>query len=298
MNKSNGNSTEMLSKTVNEMVADLKYQKDMMDANIVTTKELLHFIDDYLKKTKMTQHIDTLMEMDKDKINSMSIDDINNIFSGHELVPWDAPLVNDMVGEYGYSEDEYHKMLIELFDRVTEYTRIVELINQSQKYLANMGKKLQEVRLNHAKYVAKTGGENAAKAQRYIDDIENINKCQGFVDHVRKHRNEIINASHINMLQKFSTWCDKNPLYRDFASTIQSSTVLDDGINNDDRMFIFKCILSYIKYENETLTRDSIIKKSIINQLYCFFKGYLLPDENEVLRNQIYCYILSCTGVN
>ena len=275
----------LVSKTIDEMVADLKYSQGMLQANVETAQELGDTIVNYLNKTNMGDYYETVKTMSEEKINEMTIKDIDNMFPGNNLMPWDAVDVKDIEGEYGYTEDEYHQFLIELHNRCMDYEHIVKLIDQARGYVHKMADKLQEVRLEQAKKVAATDTPEAKKARQYIQDIDDINFCRPFVNFIRTQKENIILANTEYMTDRFNEWLKKNGRFSTLIDTIMNCDTMDISVEN--RKFLCKAIMSYVRYAAETTNREIIIKRSILTRIVDFFTGNMDPKYADTLKNEL-----------
>lgn len=276
---------ELVSKTVNEMVADLKYSQGMLQANIDTAKEIGEVVVSYLNKTNMADHYDTVKNLTAEQINSMTIKDIENMFPGNNLMPFDAPDVKDVDGEYGYTEDEYHQFLTELSNRCKDYETIVHTISEARGYVHKMADKLQEVRLDQARKVAMEDTEAGLKARQYIQDIDDINYCRSFVKFFRNQKENIVGCSWDNLMNRFNDWVKKNGRFVDLENTVMNSDTID--IDPQHRKLLVKAIMSYIRYGSEMTNREIIIKRSVLTRLEDFFVGNMDPKYAESLSKDI-----------
>lgn len=276
---------ELLSKTVNEMVADLKYSQGMLQANIETAKEIGEIVSSYMNKTNMSEHYSIVKELTEERINAMSVKDIDAIFPNNKLMPWDAPDVKDVDGGYGYTEDEYHHFLIELSNRCKDYETIVHTIDEARMYVHKMADKLQEVRLDQARKIAMEDTEAGEKARQYIRDIDDINFCRSFINFVKSQKDKIIACNWDNLNERFNDWVKKNNRFKDIEKTIMNSISIN--IDSQHRKFLVKAVMSYIRYGHEMTNRDIIIKRSIMTRLEDFFAGNMDPKYAESLNKDI-----------
>ena len=274
-------SSHPVSKTVSQMVNDLRYAQSMLQANVISAKEILGIITEYTKKSHMIGYEEKLLGMSKDAINAMTVKDINIAFPGQQLMPWDAPAVNDIEGDYGYTEDELHQFLITLYDRLDEYKRLINVIEEAQSYVSKMGETLQAVRIQQANKIIEEGGPDAEKAKLYIESIHGINTCSFFFDHVKKNRDQILSSSYENLLRHFNTFVAKHTEFANFLDLIRDN----DSVLPDDKEFVCKCVMSYIKYAPETVSREFIVKRGVINRLHLYLSGNGDPTYAEQIKN-------------
>lgn len=273
-----------MSMTVSQMVKDLKYASDILQLNIEDARRVSENIQSYLERTNMLPYRDQVKQLTKEQIDQMTIPEINQMFPGHELVPWFDPVVKDLPGDYGYTDQEYHDILNTLNGHLVEYDHMVHMINQSIGYVQKMAITLQETRQTKAKELIRSGSDDG-RAQQYLDDLDAVNSCSDFFSYIRKNKERIRSSQTIWLERHFQQWANDNPVYKGLADRVMSSELVQLG--QEDRSFLLKCIYSYLRYRDHSSKRTRAIWRDVMFNLNEFFIGNVAtPDEiRENIQN-------------
>lgn len=266
-----------MSMTVSQMVKDLKYASDILQLNIEDAKRVGENIQMYLDRTNMTPYRDQVKAMTKEQIDQLTINEINQMFPGHELVPWFDPVVKDLPGDYGYTDQEYHDILNTLNGHLVEYDHMLNMINQSIGYVQKMAITIQETRQAKARELIRSGSDDG-RARQYLDDLDAVNSCSDFFIYIGKNREKIQFGKLRWLEQHFQQWAKDNPVYEGLPDRVMNSDAVN--LDQDERSFLLKCIYSYLRYRDHSDKRSRAIWRDVLFNLNEFFMGNIAtPDE-------------------
>lgn len=290
--KIEGDPKNKVSKNITEMVADLKYHNAMLQANVETAREMQGDLSEYVMRTNMSEGVDELEKMSDEDIDSMTIKDIDIKFPGHQLMPYDAPEIKEIESkDYGYNEEDCHIFLKDIRDRIKNFRHIIDVINQAREYTNKMAETLRAVRIAQAKKVIEspeTTDDQKKKAREFLRDLDIVNDCSAFFRYVIKNADRINKCKRDTLMQKLAKFTIKRPEFLPMPQLIEGYTERfgnpDESLRPD---FLFVSFLSYLRFGDETLQRDIVVKRSTMSRLLNFFSGTLSDGEVESIQKNL-----------
>ena len=87
-------------------------------------------------------------------------------------------------------------------------------------------------------------------------------------------------------MSKFKRWINRHPDYKGMPGIIDEYS-REHNLSMTSADFLRKAFLSYVKYGDETLQRDIIVKRSTISTLRSYFEGNCAKEYAENINASI-----------
>jgi hypothetical protein len=280
-------------KTIKEMVADLRYQNGMLQANVETAKEMRGVLMEYIKKIKITdEQIDHLESLSDEEIDKMTLKDIDNALPGVSWMPWDAPEVEGFQSEdYGYAEYDVQGFMKTLKEKTKDYRAIVDTIEKASEYTGKMAETLKAARIKQAAVVINDPNrteDEKKKARNYIRDVDIVSDGSAFFRYVIKNLDRIKTCNEDGMRKTLVKFIAKEPDYIGLPTLMmeyeEKTGNRGEAIRHE---FIVIAWISYLRYADKTLQRDINIRKSTLSRLLAFFSEGLSATEAAPIAKNI-----------